>query len=84
MNSTIEVDSEVIRRDEKGRPIAADGYPTSGSAPAKTIAPIADLSVSTIYAMIASGELPSKPFGRSRRVPWSAVRKMFLEEGGDA
>ena len=85
MSSTIEAEPTGIRRDEKGRPIAADGYPISGLAHAKTIAAIPDLSVSTIYAMIASGELESRPFGRSRRVPWAAVRKMFLEtQDGDA
>lgn len=67
-------------RDEKGRPIAADGYPTGGLARAREVAAFAGLAMSTIYAMIASGELPSKPFGRSRRVPWSVVRANFLAD----
>lgn len=76
--STNETQPRALRRDEKGRPLAEDGYPISGLAHVKTIAAIADMSKSAIYQMIASGELPSRPFGRSRRVEWRVVRETFL------
>ena len=68
-----------ICKDEKGRPIAEDGYPISGLATAAEVAAVSSLARSTVYLMMSTGELESRPFGRSRRVPWSAVRRMFLE-----
>lgn len=67
-----------IRHDRKGRPLAEDGYPKSGLAHVKEVAAASSLSTSTIYQMVASGELPSRPFGRARRVEWAVVRRMFL------
>ncbi len=66
-----------FRRDDKGRPIAEDGWPKAGLAHAKEAAAYSSHAISTIYAMIASGELPSQSFGRSRRVPWVEVRRKF-------
>ena len=71
-----------IKRDERGRPVAQDGYPTAGLASVREVASASSLSVGQIYAMINAGQLPSKRFGRSVRVPWAAVRKSFL--GNDA
>jgi excisionase family DNA binding protein len=69
-----------IFRDERGRPCAADGWPISGLATVQEVASVSGLAPSTIYQMIASGELESRRFGRSLRVPWSLVRSMFLDE----
>ena len=76
MSVTLEV--QTITQDSKGRPVATDGYPVSGLATAKEVATVTGLSLSSIYGMITSGKLPSRPFGRSRRVEWIVVRRMFL------
>lgn len=73
-------EATAIRRDEKGRPVAEDGYPRGGMAKADEIASFGDIGLSTAYALIASGELPSQAFGRSRRVPWASVRQFFQGE----
>lgn len=73
MTSTLE-----LLRDEKGRPLAEDGWPMSGLAQVREIAAASSLSTSTIYQMISDGSLPSRPFGRARRVEWAVVRRLFL------
>lgn len=65
-------------KDEKGRPIADDGYPVSGLATINELAAIVSLSRSKIYQKINDGSIPSVTFGRSRRVQWPVVRKLFL------
>ena len=31
--------------------------------------------------LLQAGKLPSRQFGRSRRIPWSIVREVFLQDG---
>lgn len=69
---------EPVRKDERGRPIADDGYPLAGLASVREVANASALSVGAIYLMINSGELESRRFGRSVRVPWQAVRETFF------
>jgi excisionase family DNA binding protein len=71
------VSAESIQTDDRGRPIAADGYPISGLATVDEAAAAMALSRSQIYAMIQRGELQAKRFGRACRVPWSAVRELI-------
>ena len=63
-----------LRRDEKGRPVAADGYPLTGLASVAEVVAASGLSRSQIYNMIQRGELRTKRFGRSVRVPWQLLR----------
>lgn len=63
-----------LRRDEKGRPIAADGYPLTGLASVAEVVAATSLSRSQIYNMIQRGDLRTKRFGRSVRVPWQLLR----------
>ena len=63
-----------LRRDEKGRPIAADGYPLSGLASVAEVVTATGLSRSQIYNMINRGEILTKRFGRSVRIPWQVLR----------
>ncbi len=72
-----------IRRDEKGRPLAADGYPVSGLATVVDAMAVSSLGRTHIYDLMTRGKLPSVRFGRSRRIPWPALREVFLTEGGD-
>jgi excisionase family DNA binding protein len=71
----IQVDETNLRRDEKGRPIAADGYPLTGLASVAEVVAATGLSRSQIYAMIQRGDLATKRFGRSVRVPWHLLRE---------
>ncbi|MFO1000878.1 MAG: hypothetical protein U0936_11090 [Planctomycetaceae bacterium] len=48
----IQADEKAFRRDEKGRPIAADGYPLTGLASVAEVVAATGLSRSQIYAMI--------------------------------
>ncbi len=73
-NTMIQVDKNNLRRDEKGRPIAADGYPLTGLASVAEVVAATGLSRSQIYAMIQRGDLATKRFGRSVRVPWQLLR----------
>lgn len=70
--------ADAIRRDEKGRPLADDGYPLSGLATVPEVLAIAHLSRSKLYEMLAGGELEAKRFGRACRIPWPEVRRVFL------
>jgi len=72
--------SETIKRDERGRPIAEDGYPLGGNATIAETAAASGLSASKIYLMINRGELRAQRHGRSVRVPWQAVREQFFAE----
>jgi len=67
-----------IRRDEHGRVVAADGYPTAGCAKMAESQAVSGLSKSKLYNMIGSGELETKTFGKSRRITWASLRKAFL------
>lgn len=69
---------EQIRRDERGRPIGEDNYPISGLASVAEVALVSGLSVGLVYKMIHAGELESRRFGRSVRVPWAALRESGL------
>jgi len=60
------------------KPLAADGWPVSGMAQIDEVCAASSLSRSKVYSMLTSGELPSVRFGRSRRVSWATVRRMFL------
>lgn len=71
-------DSRNFRRDDHGRPIADDGYPLTGNARVCEVAMAAGIAQSSVYLMIARGELPTQRFGRAIRVPWSVVRERFL------
>lgn len=68
-----------IRRDEKGRVIASDGWPLSGLATVDEAVAVSGLSHSTIYNMLTRGDLESQRFGRSRRIPWRVIRENFLD-----
>lgn len=68
--------TEVIQTDDRGRPIAADGYPRSGLATVDKAAAFLDLSKSQVYAMIQRGEISVKRFGRACRIPWEALREL--------
>ena len=67
-----------MAKTEFTRPTAEDGYPISGLAKIAEVVVASGLSRSKVYSMLMTGELPSVSFGKSRRVPWSAVRAMFL------
>jgi excisionase family DNA binding protein len=75
---TTPVDDD-IRRDEKGRPLADDGYPISGMATVQDAIAVSSLSRTHIYDLMTRNELQSMRFGRSRRIPWSALRELFLQ-----
>lgn len=70
-----------VTRDEKGRPLADDGWPVSGLATVAEVCAASSISRSQVYAMLQAGKLPSRQFGRSRRIPWSIVREVFLQDG---
>ena len=70
--------STQIRRDEKGRVIAEDGYPLSGLATPRDGIAISSLSRAEFYKRIRSGEIPSRKFGRAIRIEWAVIRRMFL------
>ena len=78
----LEGDMQEISKDEKGRPLAADGWPVSGLARVSEVCAASGLSRSKIYMEIREGRLDTKCFGRSRRVPWSEVRRLFLADTG--
>ncbi|HIE99924.1 MAG TPA: AlpA family phage regulatory protein [Planctomycetes bacterium] len=65
-------------RDDKGRPIAEDGWPISGLACIDEVIAVSGLSRSKVYQQMAKGDIPSRRFGRSRRVEWAVVRRLFL------
>ncbi len=67
-----------IKRDEKGRVLAPDGYPIAGCATFKEGKAVSGLSISKLYNMAASGELETICFGKSRRITWASLRKTFL------
>jgi excisionase family DNA binding protein len=67
-------DMKEIRRDEKGRPIAEDGYPTAGLATIEEAAMASSLSREMMYKLASAGQLECRRFGRSLRIPWAALR----------
>lgn len=69
-----------LTRDESGRLLAEDGYPAGGLATVQEVVTVSGLSKSKIYQMLTSGELRSKRYGRSVRIPWSEVRQAFLSD----
>lgn len=73
------VDMTPTATDDKGRPIADDGYPVSGLATVEEASAVLALSKSQIYAMIATKQLASKSFGRAKRVLWSSIRDLLAE-----
>lgn len=72
-----------IKRDEKGRILAPDGWPISGCATIREGKAASGLSTSKLYNMIAADELETKRFGRSRRITWASLRKAFLSSEVD-
>ena len=68
-----------IQRDEKGRVIAADGYPTAGLATIQEAIALSGLSRSKVYHMLSMGELESRRFGKSRRITWASLRAAFID-----
>ena len=75
--STATAEELEIRRDEKGRPIADDGWPVSGLATINEVVTASGLSRSRIYSMLGE-QIPTRKFGRSVRVEWNVVRRLFL------
>ena len=67
-----------IQRDEKGRVVAADGWPTTGLATISEAVVISGLSRSKVYDMIAREQLESRRFGKSRRITWASLRSVFM------
>ena len=67
-----------IVRDERGRVVAADGYPRAGLASIAETMAVSGLSRSMVYLMIRRGELETKRFGKSCRVTWPSIRQNFL------
>lgn len=66
-----------FRRDDQGRAVLADGYPAAGLAVIDEVVAVSGLSRSKVYSML-DREIPTRRFGRSRRVEWAVVRKLFL------
>jgi excisionase family DNA binding protein len=73
----ISTDELRTARDDKGRPVGTDGYPISGLATADEAAVALGISRSQIYSMMNTGELPSRRFGRARRIPWAIIRELI-------
>jgi excisionase family DNA binding protein len=51
-----------------------------------TVSEVADMmrvSTMTVYRMVHSGELPAVRFGRSFRIPETAVSQIIFSTGGD-
>lgn len=67
-----------IKRDEKGRPVAEDGYPMGGLATVAEVVAATGLSRTSLYDMIQAGELPVRRIGRCVRISWEIVRETFL------
>ena len=65
-------------RDDSGRLLAPDGYPAGGMATVQEARAVSKLSLSKLYAMIDSGELEARHYGRSVRIPWTAIREAFM------
>ena len=76
MSATIEAKAE-FRRDDKGRPIAEDGWPISGLASIPEAIAVSGLSRSKVYGML-DREIPTRRYGRSRRIEWTVLRRLFL------
>ena len=68
---------EIVGYDNHGRPVAADGYPVAGPAKISEVIAVSTLSRSAVYAML-DNDLPTKYFGRSRRVDWADIRRKFF------
>jgi len=66
------------KRDKHGRLLGPDGYPVAGLATVKDAVEVSSLSKSMVYHMIDTGELESKRYGRSVRIPWASIREEFL------
>jgi hypothetical protein len=77
-NGTLDKTEADFRRDDKGRPIAADGWPISGMACIPEVVAASGLGRSKVYSML-DREIPPRRFGRSLRVEWAVVRRLFLE-----
>lgn len=75
--ATIESDTD-LRRDDRGRMVASDGYPLAGLATIEEATAVSGLSRSHIYSLIRRGELEAKRFGRSCRITWASLRQAFL------
>ena len=69
------------QRDERGRVIANDGYPTTGLATISEAVALSGLSRSKIYDMVGRGQLETRQFGKSRRILWTSLRAAFM--GGE-
>lgn len=67
-----------IRRDERGRVLANDGYPTAGLASISEAIAVSGLSRSMLYLLIRRGDLETKAFGKARRITWQSIRQNFL------
>ncbi len=67
-----------ISRDEKGRVLAPDGYPTAGLASITEAMAVSGLSRSMLYLLINRDVLETKRFGKARRVTWASIRQNFL------
>ncbi len=70
-----------IQRDEKGRVIAADGWPMAGLATVAEAVILSGLSKSKVYDMLSREQLESRRFGKSRRITWASLRAVFMVAG---
>jgi excisionase family DNA binding protein len=59
--------------------LTADLLAEGGFATVLEVARFLAVSRSQVYALMEKGALPSARIGRSRRVPWVAVRKFAAE-----
>ncbi|HIE96900.1 MAG TPA: DNA-binding protein [Fuerstia sp.] len=66
--------------DSQGRVLNADGMPAGGLASVTDVVRVTQFSKAYVYKLIADGDLESKRFGRSVRVPWSVVRSIVGPE----
>ena len=72
--------TDELKRDEKGRPIADDGYPMNGMAHITEAIAFSGLSRSKLYSMMKAGELPTRQYGRTTRISWKVLREFFGAE----
>ncbi|MEO2030444.1 MAG: hypothetical protein ABGZ35_00005 [Planctomycetaceae bacterium] len=72
-----------IRRDEKGRVIAPDGYPLAGLATANEGMAVSSLSRAEFHKPMRDGRIPSRMYGRIRRIQWAMLRRLLLESNAE-
>ena len=71
----------VAGKDEHGRPIADDGWPSGGLARIAEAQAFLGLSRSKIYGLLCDGSLSAVRFGKSKRIRWSDLRAVVAGVG---